>query len=49
MLLAREALPAGLTGVGPLTRVGADVPLQDSLLLSCVGAERALVKLDGHH
>lgn len=49
VLLAREALAADFAGVGPLSGVGADVALQDALLLRCVGAKRALVQLDGHH
>lgn len=49
MLLACEPLATGLTGVGPLPRVRADVPLQDALLFGSVGAERTLVQLDGHH
>lgn len=49
VLLAGEALPAGLAGVRALPGVRADVALQDPLLLGRVGAERALVQLDGHH
>lgn len=49
VLLPREALPTGLTGVRPLTGVRADVALQDPLLLGRVGTERALVELDRHH
>lgn len=49
VLLPREALPAGLTGVGPLPGVRADVPLQDPLLLGRVGTERAFVELDWHN
>lgn len=49
VLLAGEAFAAGLAGVRPLPGVRADVALQDPLLLGRVGAERALVQLDGHH
>lgn len=49
VLLAGEALPAGLAGVRPLPSVRADVALEDPLLLGRVRAERALVQLDGHH
>jgi len=49
VLLPSEALPTRLTGVRPLTRVGADVAFQDHLLLGRVGAERTFVKLDWHN
>lgn len=49
VLLPSEALPTRLTGVRPLTRVGADVAFQDPLLLGRVGAERTFVKLDWHN
>ena len=49
MLLSSEPLATGLTRIGPLPRVRADMPLKDALLFGTVGAERTLVQLDGHH
>ena len=49
MLLSSEPLATGLTRIGPLPRVQADMPLKDALLFGTVGAERTLVQLDGHH
>ena len=49
VLLPSEPLATGLTRIGPLPRVRADVPLKDALLFGGVGAERTLMQLDGHH
>lgn len=49
VLLSCEPLATGLTGVWPLTSVRSDVPLEDTLLLGSVRAERTLVELDGDH
>lgn len=49
VLLSSEPLATGLTGVGSLTCVRADVPLEDALLFGSVRAERTLVEFDGDH
>lgn len=49
VLLPSEPLATRLTGVGALTGVRADVPLEDALLFGSVRAERTLVELDGDH
>lgn len=48
VLAPRELLPADLTGVGPLTGVGAHVALQDALVHGREAAVRAPELLPDH-
>lgn len=48
VLLAGKSLATHWARIWPLSCVAADVPLHDSLLLSSVRAERALVQFHRH-